>query len=452
MDWALLLSAQRLWRPKAAALDGRNPYQQDLDRIVFSSPFRRLANKTQVHPLSPNDHVHTRLTHSIEVASVGRSLGAMVGAVIAPRLRDPKITADSFGHIVQAACLAHDIGNPPFGHSGEEAIRDWFIRSKKKLTAAGVKLTKTQSKDFELFEGNAQGFRILTQLEMQLNNGGLQLTHAVLGTFAKYPRASSVKRDAAYPGGKKAGFFDAERGYFAEVAAGVGMIPRKKGQAYWCRHPLTFLVEAADDICYSIIDIEDGYSLGYLTFDEAADVLAPIAGKSKQSLASMQNDDAIALCRAMGINNAVDAATKAFLAHEDDILDGTFASSLMDQTKYKAAMETAIKVAQRKIYWSDRKTKLEIAGAQVIGGLLDVFSHVVVELKKTGFDLEKFNAKPKTHAHERAQALARLMGRCLTAPKDGYAALLCVTDFVSGMTDRYAVELYQTLKGISTNV
>jgi dGTPase len=452
MDWGKLLSSERLRHPKAKKNDGRNPFQQDLDRIVFSSPFRRLANKTQVHPLAPNDHVHTRLTHSIEVASVGRSLGAMVGQEIAPRLKDTAVTADSFGHIVQAACLAHDIGNPPFGHSGEEAIRDWFIRSEVKLKKAGIKLSKAQTADFELFEGNAQGFRILTQLEMALNNGGLQLTYAVLGTFAKYPRSSVVPRDASYPGGKKVGFLDAERDYFLDVAKGVGLIGRKKGQDYWCRHPLTFLVEAADDICYSIIDIEDGYSLGYLTFDEAMAVLTPIAEPTKANDPKMRPDDIVALYRAMAISKVVDAATKAFLKYEDEILSGTFASNLIEQTKYKQAMKNAIKVAERKIYFSDRKTKLELAGGEVIGGLLDMFSDVVIELKNAKFDMEKFNGKPTSRGHERAQALARLMGRCLTEPKDGYEALLCVTDFVSGMTDRYAVDLYRTLKGISTNV
>jgi dGTPase len=453
MDWAQLLSPTRLRDKRAAKVDAqRNPYQQDLDRIVFSSPFRRLANKTQVHPLAPNDHVHTRLTHSIEVASVGRSLGAMVGAVIAPRLNSPHINGDSFGHIVQAACLAHDIGNPPFGHSGEEAIRDWFWRSQGLLADAGINLSKAQRTDFELFEGNAQGFRILTQLEMHLNDGGLQLTHAVLGTFAKYPRASDVTRDATYPGGKKIGFFDAEKQYFTEVSQSVGLIPRRGAEPYWCRHPLTFLVEAADDICYSIIDIEDGFSLGYLSFDEAVDVLGAIAGKSKADLNGMHHDDAISLCRAMGINKAVDAATQAFLAHEDEILAGTFATSLIDKTDYKAAMKNAIDVAEKKIYWSDRKTKLEIAGAEVIGGLLDMFVDVVVVLQKVAFDMAAFKGKPKDRRHERAQALGRLMGRTLTEPKDAYSALLCVTDFVSGMTDRYAVDLYRTLKGISTNV
>lgn len=444
MEWTTLLSPKRLRRPDAEVVDGRTSYQQDLDRIVFSAAFRRLANKTQVHPLAPNDNVHTRLTHSIEVASVGRSLGAKTGTEIAARLNDPKITADNFGYIVQAACLAHDIGNPPFGHSGEDAIRDWFSRAEKNSGIFDSSFNAAQREDFRLYEGNAQGFRILTQLENNRHNGGLQLTHAVLGTFSKYPRSSIVSRDAAdtYPGGKKVGFFDSERAYFSEIADELGLIRRKPGQDYWCRHPLTFLVEAADDICYAIIDIEDGYSLGYLTFEEAEETLAPIAGDRGKPAPGMDESEIIAKYRAVGIGQLVQAASEVFLAREADILTGIFASSLIDQTPYKALLANAIDVAKRKIYWSDRKTKLEIAGEQVIGGLLDMFSDVVTGLNAVNFEKDRLRG--------RAQSLARLMGRSLTTPKDNYTALLCVTDFVSGMTDRYAVELYQTLKGIST--
>src|SRR5688572_7169943 len=187
MDWKTLLSARRLRRPSSDQVPSRNPFQQDLDRIVFSNAFRRLANKTQVHPLSPNDHIHTRLTHSIEVASVGRSLGAIVGTVIAARLKEAGVTADQFGDIVQAACLAHDIGNPPFGHAGEDAIRLWFERAPAALKDT---FTGARREDFRSFEGNAQGFRIISQLENNKLNGGLQLTYAVLGTFTKYPRGS----------------------------------------------------------------------------------------------------------------------------------------------------------------------------------------------------------------------------------------------------------------------
>ncbi len=288
MDWKTLLGEQRLERPDASrcrSQPGRSPFQQDLDRIVFSAAFRRLAHKTQVHPLSDNDHVHTRLTHSIEVASVGRSLGTMVGSQIADSLNDPQVTADTFGYIVQAACLAHDIGNPPFGHSGEDTIRRWFNSPERSSEIFGLDMEDVEKNDLKYFEGNAQGFRILTQLENCRWSGGLQLTYAVLGTFAKYPRSSVIHPipNDSYVGGKKIGFFDSERGYFEQVASGVGLIERNRQLHYWCRHPLAFLVEAADDICYAIIDIEDGFALGYLTFEEAKNLLCPIAKETNSS-------------------------------------------------------------------------------------------------------------------------------------------------------------------------
>ena len=219
MDWETLLGEQRLHRADAESQAGRSPFQQDLDRVVFSTAFRRLAHKTQVHPLSDNDHVHTRLTHSIEVASVGRSLGTIVGSKISGKLRNSKITSDMFGYIVQAACLAHDIGNPPFGHSGEDTIGRWFNSSDQSSTIFGLDMKDVEKNDLRYFEGNAQGFRILTQLENYHWDGGLQLTYAVLGTFAKYPRSSVVHPipNDSYIGGKKFGFFDSERHYLNKL-------------------------------------------------------------------------------------------------------------------------------------------------------------------------------------------------------------------------------------------
>ena len=279
MDWKTLLAEQRLRRPDFDSQPDRSPFQQDLDRVVFSAAFRRLAHKTQVHPLSDNDHVHTRLTHSIEVASVGRSMGTIVGSQIAANLKNPQITPDTFGYIVQAACLAHDIGNPPFGHSGEDTIGRWFNSSEQSSTIFGLDMKDVEQNDLKYFEGNAQGFRILTQLENYHWNGGLQLTYAVLSTFSKYPRSSVVHPipNDSYIGGKKIGFFDSERHYFEQIASGVGLIERNKPLHYWCRHPLAFLVEAADDICYAIVDIEDGFALGYLSFIEVRELLSSIA-------------------------------------------------------------------------------------------------------------------------------------------------------------------------------
>lgn len=442
MDWKQLLSGQRLRRPDAVVPKGRSSFQQDIDRIVFSGAFRRLAHKTQVHPLSPNDHVHTRLTHSIEVASVGRSLGTMVGTEIAQRLKDPQTTADTFGYVVQAACLAHDIGNPPFGHSGEEAIRYWF-HALKSNDRVFNKIDGVRREDFRNFEGNAQGFRILTQLENNKGEGGLQLTYAVLGTFSKYPRSSIVVPEHGdnYPGGKKVGFFEAERSYFSEVADQLGLVRRKPGENYWCRHPLAFLVEAADDICYAIIDIEDGYQLRYLSFSEAKEILSPIAGRDANVPSSMEEPEQIAKLRAVAIGELVIEASRVFLENESALMQGDFASEILSLTKFKDDIARAKELAKHKLYWSERKTKLEIAGSEVISGLLQIFSEVVWALAEEGYDRSRLRGT--------AQRLARMMGSTLGDVKDSYNALLCVTDFISGMTDRYAVDVYRTLKGIS---
>jgi dGTPase len=381
MEWHRLLSSDRLRRPGAVPQKGRSPFQQDIDRITFSAAFRRLAHKTQVHPLSPNDHVHTRLTHSIEVASVGRSLGTAVGAEIAERLSEPNISADIFGYVVQAACLAHDIGNPPFGHSGEHAIRSWFNRAESNGAPFVKQTPQTRPEDFRKFEGNAQGFRILTQLENNKWDGGLQLTCAVLGAFTKYPAASTVIRIETdnYPGAKKVGFFKTEEKYFTEIAGTLGLTRRDPKQPYWCRHPLAFLVEAADDICYAIVDIEDGYELGYLSFREVKGVLAPIAGEYAGLSSSMEEREQIAKLRAVAIGQLVDRSAATFLDNEDAILSGQFSGEIVYLTKFANEVRDALALARDKLYNSDRKTKLEIAGSEIINGLLDIFGEVVVD-------------------------------------------------------------------------
>lgn len=441
MEWIQLMSKVRLERPDAFSSPGRSPFQQDIDRIVFSSAFRRLAHKTQVHPLSSNDHVHTRLTHSIEVASVGRSLGTIVGAEIVSRYNLPPLTADAFGYVVQAACLAHDIGNPPFGHSGEDAICDWFQNQDGNTNVFRNSVEGAQREDLRHFEGNAQGFRILTQLENYKWAGGLQLTYAVLGTFSKYPRSSvAVRPGDNYPGGKKLGFFDSEREYFSKVAAGLGLVRRQENADYWCRHPLAFLVEAADDICYAVIDIEDGYELGYLSYKEARDILAPIAGANAKISSSMAEPEQIAKYRAVAIGELVNAASSAFLDNEAALLAGTFDREIIDETPYKKHIKDAKELAKVKLYWSDRKTKLEIAGNEIIHGLLDIFKEMVEGLEQANWDVTKLRGK--------TQKLARLLP--LDNVSSRYAALQRVADFISGMTDRYAVDLFRNLRGIST--
>ncbi len=355
MDWHRLLCTDRLRDPNAREERGRSPFQRDLDRITFSAAFRRLAHKTQVHPISPNDHVHTRLTHSVEVACVGRSLGTMVGHEIAKKW-DSNILPDHVGYAVQAACLAHDIGNPPFGNSGEDAIRAWFDRN------FGKKMTTTQliggerPEDFRNFDGNAQGFRIFTQLEDSKWEGGLRLTYGVLGALAKYPIASNVAPRDKYIGQHKFGFFQSEELYFFEIADKIGLIQRNAGIPYWCRHPLAFLVEAADDICYAIIDIEDGFELGYLTFQEAKEVLRPIAPNALLT-SSMAPSEKIGKLRAVAIGNLIEECVNVFVDNEDELLNGSFQSSLVKSMRYEREFNDAKEIGRRKVYNAERTIK-----------------------------------------------------------------------------------------------
>ena len=261
--------------PDAALAPGsaeRTAFQQDYDRIVFTSAFRRMKDKTQVFPLSKSDYVRTRLTHSLEASCVGRSLGALVGREIIARHELKNVESGDFGAIVAAACLAHDIGNPPFGHAGEDAIREWFRNSG---LLERHPFTPAQRADFEHYEGNAQGFRIVTRLQNPANPG-LQLTSAVLAAFTKYPRPSSVATELDGKSGKKFGFFQQDIDNFRQVARSTGLVERIPGTA-WRRHPLAFLVEVADDTCYLIVDLEDAARLGFVPYKDAECLLGDLA-------------------------------------------------------------------------------------------------------------------------------------------------------------------------------
>jgi dGTPase len=302
MEWTKLISGKRLGltRPNPKEI-GRSVYQRDYDAIIFSSSFRRLQDKAQVFPLAKSDYVRTRLTHSLEVSCVGRSLGQLIGEDLKLNDKIPKeLAASEIGNIVAAACLAHDIGNPPFGHNGEKALQEWFTTKTGQSALEG--LTDQEKADFEGFEGNAQGFRILTRLQNTDNEGGLQLTCATLATFTKYPRPASIifNEHPSHKGKgfKKYGYFVGEAQLFEEVAAEVGLSRRHSECSGWFRHPLAFLVEAADDICYGINDIEDGYRLHHLSFNEAADLLRPIPPKSEltQYDSISEDEDKIRAC------------------------------------------------------------------------------------------------------------------------------------------------------------
>ncbi|MEW8562248.1 MAG: dGTP triphosphohydrolase, partial [Candidatus Thiodiazotropha sp.] len=354
MNWSQLLSHKRLGsRESSTDSTTRTDFQRDLDRIVFSSAFRRMQDKTQIFPLSKIDYVRTRLTHSLESSSVGRSLGTLVGEQIIARHRLEENEASDFGDICAAACLAHDIGNPPFGHSGEDAIRHWAENGAYGKQRVAV-LQGSQREDFLNFEGNSQGFRVLTRLQNRDNPGGLQLTCATLAAFTKYPRESCIG-NGRFQGvsAKKPGFTAEDQGLFTEVADSVGLLRRDPVLAIWHRHPLAFLVEAADDICYRVIDIEDGYRLGHLSFQEAMELFVAVLPDSPARLKRLGgitgDKEKIEFLRAKVISQAISEILSCFLDHEEAILGGRFDQPLMSQNPQRPEMERLIEAANDKI-------------------------------------------------------------------------------------------------------
>lgn len=446
MNWNQLLSPRRLGKSAPEQVSGlRTDFQRDFDRIVYSSAFRRLQDKTQVFPLAQSDYVRTRLTHSLEAASVGRSLGMLVGDAIIQRYGLEDVSPADVGAILAAACLAHDIGNPPFGHLGESAIQEWFRRSPAGQ-AALARVDKARHNDFLKFEGNAQGFRLLTRLQSPDNHGGMQLTCATLGTFTKYPRASGA--DLGGYGGasvKKYGFFAAEREHFADVAAETGLPPR--GESIWARHPLAFLMEAADDICYTIVDLEDGFRVGLLSYDEVAGHLTDAVGGSAAltgRLDGIRNEkERVEYLRARAINEVVRQTAECFLDNEAGLLDGSFDTPLVKLIPATQAVAEMKKLGRERVYVAPQVLEIEAAGFRVLGGLLEMFVQAVEEVANAADD-----------ASASAQTLLRLLppqflGDDGTPDADPYARLIKLTDFVSGMTDSHAVSLYKKLTGIS---
>lgn len=443
MDWAKLLDGRRLQDPDYAERPNRPTYVQDADRITFSAPFRRLANKTQVHPLYENDHIHHRLIHSIETSSVGRSLGIAVGDWLEEEGKVETGDRHKIAGIVGAACLAHDIGNPPFGHSGEAAIGQWFAEKFASGSPLFADLEKDLRQEFEEFEGNAQGFRILTRLEMYRNNGGMRLSRGVLGAFTKYPVTAKVKNRLQndYCGLKKFGIFESELPQFEEVASAVALpqVMDEKG-AWWRRHPLVFLVEAADDICYNILDLEDAYTSGDFSAETVIGHLEPITGKSNQDLSYMAAPDRIAYARARGIGIAIKACVEAFKENYASIMDGTFSNALIEVSGKAEEFKAIKKLAKERLFTSPRKTELEVQGRNVVHKVLDGVSEVYVKLQEVGWD----EAKLVSYQRQLIKA-AGIDIRDVTTP---YSALHSLADYVSGMTDRYAVKIARMLSGI----
>ncbi|MEO0038875.1 MAG: Deoxyguanosinetriphosphate triphosphohydrolase [Bacteroidota bacterium] len=436
MHWEQLLSLKRQGdtskRLRKEQDDTRLGFEVDFDRIIFSAPFRSLQDKTQVIPLSKTDFVHTRLTHSLEVSVVGRSIGRLVGKKIIekyPHLKEIHgFQANDFGAIVAAASLAHDIGNPPFGHSGEKAIGEYFSIGKGQKYKD--QLTAKEWQDLIDFEGNANGFSVLTSSRLGVE-GGLRLTYAVLGAFMKYPKESLPKKPTKNISDKKYGFFQSDKEFFKEVANELGLIPNKSGNDVgFERHPLAYLVEAADDICYTIIDFEDGINLGLVSEDFALEYLIKLVKDTidKPKYQTLTNkEDRISYLRALAIGNLINDAVRVFIENEEAILKGAFPYALMDKSKYKAQIDDIIQLSIKKIYQSREVIEKELTGYQIINNLLDKFCTAYnndFDNSKTNFDSLLLKILPEKH---------------LVKKESLYERLLHICHFVSLLTDGNAV-------------
>lgn len=448
MQWSKLLSISRT--PKQIHYNTtdalRSGFEVDYDRIIFSNPFRSLQDKTQVFPLPDHAFVHTRLTHSLEVSSVGRSLGKEVGNYILSQdksLVDKGYSIHDFGAIVAAASLAHDIGNPPFGHSGETAISEFYEHHPTSQVFKQY-LNEDEWSDLINFEGNAQGFRLLTKP----NNKSLQLTYATLATFTKYPCQSRLThRDKSRKSQKKYGFFQSEKEKFKSIAESLGLKPiSTEGECSWSRHPLVFLVEAADDICYNIIDLEDGCRLGFVSFEEVRSLLANILGNSynhEKLMNYVSLDERLGILRAMAISCLIQEVTELFKDKESELLSGTYDKSLIDNIPSAPILKQIGDLSIKRIYQSDQVMEREMAGFKVIEGILESFSK---SLFNKYFDFEAFT--------KRQRHILRFFPETLTHEIESgeigvYKMLVSLNDYVSGLTDSQALSVFRLLNGIS---
>ena len=436
MNWEQLLSLKRFGdtnkRLRKEQDETRLGFEVDYDRIIFSSAFRSLQDKTQVIPLSKTDFVHTRLTHSLEVSVVGRTLGRRVGKVLLerhPKLKELGYTFNDFGAIVAAASVTHDIGNPPFGHSGEKAIGEYF------KTGNGLQY-KNQLSDLEYqdlidFEGNANGFKILTESREGVF-GGLRLSYATLGAFIKYPKESLPKKPTNHIVDKKYGFFQSEKEAFLDVATDLGLQKKESNGISYYRHPLAYLVEAADDICYTIIDFEDGINLGLIDEDYALEymiMLVKDAIDSKKYHSLQHTKDRISYLRALAIGVLINEAVTIFLDNEEAILNGSFNKGLLDKCKYEAQINDMINISVDKIYKSKDVVEKEVAGYKIIADLLDVFVTALnnqFNNNESSYDKLVLNLLPEEYQQSKEHLYDRIMQICsyIAALSDGFAIRL----------------------------
>ena len=450
MEWKYLLSEKRLGQEdsQSSQTSGRSAFESDVDRIIFSSSFRRLSRKTQVHPLAANDHVHTRLTHSLEVAQVGRALGKSLGLRIRSEL-PTELSEYDLGAIVQAACLAHDIGNPPFGHGGEQAMSHWFNLNGQQLFGS---LSSQNKDDIVSFEGNAQGFRVITQTENHLFLGGMRLTYSTLGSFLKYPWTVRNQK-------KKFSVFLAEEEIFKKIARELGL--ENTAQNAWARHPLAFLVEAADDICYEIMDLEDAVELKIVQYKEVEDLLLSEFDESKKISLKTRIDNPkwhrvnFARLRGPIFDFLVSGVIDCFMNNYEKIMDGSLMGNLFDLLPEDDPRKNLIKKTNRfsndMVFSDQKKVELELGAYATLECLLNAFCRAALEC---GQYLQ--SPEGEVVLNWRSNLILKLLGdhspsRCNAPPNSTWSKYQClrrVLDFVSGMTDNYATYVAKQLQGM----
>ncbi|WP_085537507.1 dGTP triphosphohydrolase [Massilibacteroides vaginae] len=437
MNWTQLISDKRLGMEEYH--DGRHhertDFQRDYDRLIFSSPFRRLQNKTQVFPLPGSIFVHNRLTHSLEVSCVGRSLGNNVGRVLSRKYGAETANFAEFGSIVSAACLAHDMGNPPFGHSGERAISAYFFEGKGMKYEQQVREEGGRWEDFVHFEGNANAIRLLTHQFIGRRKGGFALTYSTLASIVKYPYPStqSVKKN-------KFGFFQSEEETYKRIVEELGILKIDDAADRYARHPLVYLVEAADDICYQIMDIEDAHKLHILTSEEAISLLLGYFEGEKLDritrIMRMVDDvnEQIGYLRSSIIGLLVDECSRVFIEREDEFLSGTFQGPLIEHIEPHArqAYVNCSMMAYRKIYKAKEVLDIELAGYHIFSHLIDCLTEAVMN---------------QEHAYSKL-LLQRIPDQYDTNVPTTYGKIQCVLDYISGMTDVYALDLYRKITGM----
>ncbi|HAM61319.1 MAG TPA: deoxyguanosinetriphosphate triphosphohydrolase [Psychrobacter sp.] len=451
--WARLFNAQRLGSDKQAPVQdsARTSFHKDYDRLVFSHSFRQLNQKTQVHPLTNQLGIHTRLTHSLEVSCIGRSLGMMSAEKLHEKLAGGLpigVSSADVGVIVQAACLAHDIGNPPFGHAGEYAIRDWFIHAERRSVLE--LLSAEERLDLLAYEGNAQGFRLLVRNEHHPDKGGMRLTCATLGAFMKYPWQAShsniIDSDNSYPVDKvqKFGSFVSEAPQLEELATCL-QLPRSQLHDGFARHPLAYLLEAADDICYALIDLEDGIQLNMLNFNEVAEIFYQLIGERPAAItlpAKLSVSQQLASLRARAMMRLVNTVTDAFVDNSEAMLAGELTGSLFAHcdAEVQSGITQAKLLARERIFNHPSKVRMELMANQCLQRLLDAFmplAWTVSNHASMPFEQQRLLSLLQPHLSEQRRQLSDNI----------YHNILIILDFITGMNDHEAYRLAQELQG-----